>query len=169
MTGKRPTVQAKREAITRIENKTYSEAEQVLHALFPEAEVGVEKFVQKSNGGQRCTIELSKDAVKLLQRVRELLSHAFPSASSGELIERLAKEFVERHDPILKAEQSSRKRKSLQMSQDITPLKISLCRTASILQSETSTGISAVKRRTVMRRAGGSFEYSHGRRRCSSR
>jgi len=97
--------------------------------------------------------------------VRELLSHAMPGASVGELIERLAKDFVSRHDPLLRAES---KKRSEFVAQNETPPR----ETASVLQCETTgvkRAISTVLRRCVIRRAGGQCEYTHQGRRCSSR
>jgi 5-methylcytosine-specific restriction endonuclease McrA len=108
--GSKATVEQKREAMRGIENKTCDESERVLHTLFPGAEVGREKVVQKRDGGQRCTVELSARAVKLIDRAREILSHSMPGASMGELIERIAEEFVERNDPVIKAERLHRKK-----------------------------------------------------------
>ncbi|MCB0412541.1 MAG: DUF222 domain-containing protein, partial [Bdellovibrionales bacterium] len=108
-TGVRPSIESKREAIIQIENKSSNQAEQVLQSLFPEAEVTQEKVVHKKDGGRRCTVELSSNAAELLDRVRELLSHTMPGASMGELVERLAKDFVTRNDPFQIAERKKRK------------------------------------------------------------
>jgi 5-methylcytosine-specific restriction endonuclease McrA len=164
ITGARPSVELKREAINGIENKTCNEAEQVLHTLFPEAEVRLEKTVHKKDGGQRCTIELSPEAARLLSRVQEVLSHTMPGASTGEIIERLAEEFLERHDPLIKA--GRRKDKEKTNAQSLPPR-----RTDSILQRKISRSqnVSQAVKQEVLRRAGGQCEYSHENRRCGSR
>jgi hypothetical protein len=111
-TGQKPSLDQKREAITQIENKSCGQAEQVLHTLFPEAEVSNEKTVHKRDGGQRLTVELSVQAVGYLKRAREILSHAMPNATMGDLIDRIAREFVENNDPLIKAEKKIAQKKS---------------------------------------------------------
>jgi len=172
-TGCRPSVEIKREAMQQIENKTCSEAERNLHTLFPEAEISQEKIVHRRDGRELRTIELSNEGVSLLERVRELLSHALPNATDGELFERVMKDFVERQDPLLKAERRTRKARA----QDAHPrsdAQGAIDGTSTQSESDrfcaaSSERITPALRREVIRRAQGRCEYTHQDTRCASR
>jgi hypothetical protein len=68
--------------------------------LFPNALQMPEKTVAKPNGAMGMTIHLTAEESAEFERARELLSHAHPGASNGQIIARLAKEFNDRKDPL---------------------------------------------------------------------
>jgi len=171
-TGCRPSVEIKREAMQQIENKTCSEAERHLHTLFPEAEISQEKTVHRRDGGELRTIQLSSEGVSLLERVRELLSHALPGATDGELLERVMKHFVERQDPLFKAERSSIRRQDApreNAAQDKVDSASPQCGTDDRFCAASSERITPALRHKVIRRAQGQCEYIHQITRCTSR
>ena len=101
-TNKKISVSEKREALKKIEGKTSEAAERELNTLFPNAEKTGEKTTQKRDGGLKILVELTQVEANELKRSRELLSHAIPATSYGQLIGRLAKEYNDRKDPLRK-------------------------------------------------------------------
>jgi 5-methylcytosine-specific restriction endonuclease McrA len=180
-TGQKPSLDQKREAITQIENKSCGQAEQVLHTLFPEAEVSNEKTVHKRDGGERLTVELSAQAVGYLERAREILSHALPSATIGDLIERIARDFVENNDPLIKAERKIDQKKSKNAAGEKAPDAASELSESSMTHADLTAvaqrklaqrrrpALPTALRREVIRRAGARCEYRHQTRRRESR
>lgn len=101
-TGKKVTVLEKKAALAKIEGKTSEVSERELNTLFPEGVKSGEKTIHKRDGGLGISIELTQEEAQELRRARELLSHAIPGASFGQVIARLAKDFNERKDPLRK-------------------------------------------------------------------
>ncbi len=101
-TGKKVSFSEKKMAIVKIEGKTSEVAERELNCLFPDGVKFSEKSVNKHNGGLGLYIELNSDEAAELNRSREVLSHALPGATLGQVIGRLAKEFNNRKDPLRK-------------------------------------------------------------------
>jgi len=192
-TGCKPTLEIKREAMLQIENKTCGETERLLHTLFPQAEVSQERTIHKRDGGELRTIRFSIEGVRLLERARELLSHSMPGATDGELLERVMRDFVERQDPLLKAERRTRKARAqgahqkseVQDAIDIASVhrgtEDRFCDVASASpttatpfartaeSSITSAKLTQSLKHHVIRRARGQCEYGHQDTRCASR
>ncbi len=88
-TGERVSVAMRTEMIAETENKTLRETEQIVAKHFPEA--------AKLAGVQ---LSLTYDQLKELERVRELKSHSIFGASLSEIVAALAKDYLDRHDPL---------------------------------------------------------------------
>lgn len=102
VTGQKVTASEKQEAVNKIEGKTSEAAERELHTLFPAGAKSGEKTIYRRNGGLGVFVELTEEESKEFERARELLSHALPGASFGQVIARLAREFNNRRDPLRK-------------------------------------------------------------------
>lgn len=116
-TGQKVSRHEKMAALAKIEGKTSEVAERELHSMFPEADVTVQKIVQKHDGGIGLTIELSATDARELKRAQELLSHAMPGASLSEVITRLARDFNKRNDPLMKQGSTARRSMVLQKAE----------------------------------------------------
>ncbi len=88
-TGERVSLTIRTELITETENKTLRETERIVAKRFPDA--------VKIQGIQ---ISLTDEQLKELERVRELKSHSNFGASLGEIVAALAKEYLDRNDPL---------------------------------------------------------------------
>jgi hypothetical protein len=114
-----------------------------------------------------------------------------PGASLGELVERIAEEFVERNDPLLKAERGHRSQVSRDEAKSQNDLRSASgtatspratkmvarrnAKSTAMGEVNKTSGVSRPRmvsesvKREVIRRSGGQCEYSFGDRRCSSR
>ncbi len=101
-TGQRVALADKRAAINKIEGKTSEAAERALNSLFPDGVKTGEKLVHKQGGCFGLFVELNADEASELKRSRELLSHAMPGATWGQVIARVATEHNNRKDPLRK-------------------------------------------------------------------
>ncbi len=88
-TGERVSLAIRTEIIAETENKTLRETERIVAKQFPES--------VKVHGVQ---ISLTDEQLKELERVRELKSHSAFGASLGEIVAALAKDYLDRHDPL---------------------------------------------------------------------
>lgn len=102
ITGRKVTLLEKKTALKRIEGKTSDVAERELNTLFPEGVRQGEKTTHKRDGGLGIFVELTQEEAQEFARAREVLSHAMPGATFGQVIARLAKEFNQRKDPLRK-------------------------------------------------------------------
>lgn len=83
------------------------QAEAKLAAENPEA-FRVEKVRESIDGeGLRVTLTLSKAQKEKLEQVRAMLSHVDPHFKISDLFERLLDLYIDRHDPLKKAERAS--------------------------------------------------------------
>jgi hypothetical protein len=106
-TGARIDAAAKREIAAQVEGKARPEAERILAAVLPGSRPALESLRPVAADQYRLSVDLSAEGNALLLRARELLSQAMPGASLGEVVTRLASEFVERKDPLKKAQKAS--------------------------------------------------------------
>ena len=88
-TGERVSLELRSMMIAKTENKTLRETERIVATQFPDS--------VKSPGIQ---IVLTDEQLKDLERVRELKSHSNFGASLSEIIGILAKQYLERNDPL---------------------------------------------------------------------
>lgn len=100
-TGTKVSLETKREIVKQCEGKSRAEAERTLAAVFPEARTH-DSLRPTSATTYRLSTEIDEDGRADLERSRELLSHAIPGATWGEIVARLAAEFVKRNDPLQK-------------------------------------------------------------------
>ena len=94
----------KKEIVESLEKKSKVEAEQVLMEHFPEAATKVKsdhKAVVDENT-TRLSQNFSNEDMKILERVRDLLSHSVPSGRFSDVIIYLANDFINRKDPLNK-------------------------------------------------------------------
>jgi 5-methylcytosine-specific restriction endonuclease McrA len=152
-TGQKVSIEEKKVALDKIEGKRSREVEKELEALFPDAVVHEERCINKRDGGKILVIELSEDDANEFKRAREVLSHAMPDASLGQILGRLAKEFHQRKDPLRKPTSSRRptsQRKAVTVKHG---------------------SMTSLTRRELIRRAGGKCSFVNQRTgvKCESR
>jgi hypothetical protein len=117
-TGERVSHETRSTIIAQTENKTLRETVRIAAEHFPEA--------MQASGSQifSTQIVLTEEQLKLLERVRELRSHSNFGASLGEIVSALAKEYLDRNDPLRREVKSrSTVKKSLVTSPDMSLLK----------------------------------------------
>lgn len=104
----------KREALEKIEGQTTAQATQTLFTLFPEAasKVNQDRKVVIDENQVRVSYNMNNEQAAIVQHARELLSHAVPSCGEAELITYLAKYFIIREDPAVKAQNKRRAKAS---------------------------------------------------------
>ena len=88
-TGERVSLEMRAMMISKTENKTLRETERIITSQFPDA--------VKTPG---VPIVVTEEQHKDLERVRELKSHSNFGASLGEIIAILAKDYLDRNDPL---------------------------------------------------------------------
>jgi|GEM_PF-508367 len=97
----------KQEVLAQLESISTREAEKVLisHSSKPEIHLK-EKLTQKTESIVELKVNLDEETMAMLERLKEVWSHAMPHASFADLIKRAAKEAVEKNDPLKKIERS---------------------------------------------------------------
>jgi len=105
--GNRFDTEKKQTVLAKLESISTKEAEKVLiaHSSNPEIHLK-EKVTQKTESIVELKVHLDEETMAMLERLKEIWSHAMPHASFGDLIKRAAKEAVEKNDPLKKAERS---------------------------------------------------------------
>lgn len=100
--GLRMTVEKKCEIVKQIEGKSAQETERVLVSFFPEENAARESLRPINETESKLHLILEKEAIEALERAKELLSHVMPGASWSQIVAHLAKDFVNRKDPVQK-------------------------------------------------------------------
>ncbi len=101
--GKKVSAEMRRALVKEIEGKSSRETEKILAANFPEQAPGRESLRAVNGEETKLTVVLGEEAVENLKRVKELLAHTKPEASFAEVIAHLAKDFVDKKDPLKKS------------------------------------------------------------------
>jgi 5-methylcytosine-specific restriction endonuclease McrA len=103
-TGERVSLEIRSTMIAQTENKTLRETERIAAEHFPEAmqAAGSQSFSSQNFSKQNYSnqIVFTEEQIKLLERVRELKSHANFGASLAEIVSALATEYLDRNDPL---------------------------------------------------------------------
>jgi hypothetical protein len=100
----RVTVTEKIAALDAICGKSKLAAEQELVTLFPavQADISRDRTTVVDEETVRLSFNVTKNVMDDLTRAKEILSHAIPSGSHGDVLARLLKEFLLRKDPLRK-------------------------------------------------------------------
>lgn len=86
-----------------IEGKTGLEAEKILMAKFPEAQIFLKERARVVSPSEiSVLIVMTIEEYELFQRTKELLSHSIASGSPGKIVAALSREFLQRNDPLVK-------------------------------------------------------------------
>ena len=104
--GEAVSVEQKRNLIQKIECRSQEEAARLLIETFPDVPNIKERQRVLPDRETSVTMILSETVRKKVNRIKELTSHANDNVSWAELFERLADDYLKRHDPELKAEKS---------------------------------------------------------------
>jgi 5-methylcytosine-specific restriction endonuclease McrA len=150
--GMQVTQDTKQALVEKIEVKSAQQTEQILRTEFPDLKQRKESLRPVDAESYRLTVILEKDAVEALQRVKELLSHSKPGASSADLIKHLALDYVRRNDPLQKKKKPDPENKP-------DPEKKSESDTRRGTEPQPSMQAPAAVRRAALQRAGGKCEY----------
>jgi 5-methylcytosine-specific restriction endonuclease McrA len=105
--GNRFDNEKKQSVLAKLESISTKEAEKVLisHSSNPEIHLK-EKVTQKTESIVELKVHLDEETMAMLERLKEIWSHAMPHATFSDLIKRAAKEAVEKNDPLKRAERS---------------------------------------------------------------
>ncbi|HVK60677.1 MAG TPA: HNH endonuclease signature motif containing protein [Bdellovibrionales bacterium] len=104
----------KAELLAAIENKSSAESERLLATEFPDVAKLKESKKAVSGDVTLYSVPMNEEQVQILQRIKELLSHSHPGATVAEIFEMVGREFIQRHDPMLKEPRvQSRDKKSV--------------------------------------------------------
>lgn len=115
-TGKKLATSTKRHLVNEIAGKTAEEAQATLFAVLPEASLEFERLRKESlrpvdDENSRLSLILNEQLKRKLERVREVAARQLQNQGSwAELIELLVDEYLERHDPVKKAERILKKK-----------------------------------------------------------
>ena len=92
------------EVLTQLEGKSTREADKILvsHSSQPEIHFK-ETIAQKTSSVVEAKLYLDEETMGLLERLKEVWSHAMPHAKFSDIIKRAAQEAVEKNDPLKKA------------------------------------------------------------------
>jgi len=103
-TKKKISKNEKADALLAIQKKSRREAERILISRFPEASPGIKKETTKTvdENTSRLSLNLSEEVMKDLSRIRDLLAAIYPDATYAQIIGRIAKEYLDRKDPLRK-------------------------------------------------------------------
>jgi len=105
--GNRFDTEKKQTVLAKLESISTKEAEKVLIAHSSKPEIHLkEKVTQKTENLVELKVHLDEETMAMLERLKEIWSHAMPHATFGDMIKRAAKEAVEKNDPLKKAERS---------------------------------------------------------------
>jgi hypothetical protein len=97
-TGTRIATESRRALAAQVVGKSSLETQRALVEALPNSAQAHDSLRATGLGSSRLAVEISKEGHALIVRARELLSHAMPGASLGEIVERLAREFVSRRE-----------------------------------------------------------------------
>jgi hypothetical protein len=160
---------AKAQVIEKIENKSGRETERALLGLFPNLALRAdfERRTVLNESVSKLSLSLSGEALKDLERVKELLSHALPEANFAQVIAYLAKNFLKKKDPLASVDKNEKKKVSV-----TRPTESSAAAKPCVKVSKTKESIDvplishvSVKtlsqslRREILRKAGGRCSY----------
>jgi hypothetical protein len=93
--------QEQRHLLSKIKNQTLNSTQQILAESLDLAVKVVEKKRVQKDESVRLEVTLTKEQMKKLERVKELISHTHPSLTWAELVDVLAQEFIKRKDPLI--------------------------------------------------------------------
>lgn len=170
MSGEKVSRETKKQVIEQIEKQSTIQMERTLISIFPDtaSQVYQERKTVIDENQSRLSVNLSNDVIKDLERVRDLLSHALPTASFAEIIAHLSGEYLKRNDPLLKTSKDQRQTEELQLG------KYSLTDQSAEISLNGSTAVAAKRcvslnshsryipaslRRQVIQKAKGRCEY----------
>jgi hypothetical protein len=95
----------KKELLLQIKNKSFDASQKIVSEILDlELKTYDQKKVQKDES-VRLEFTLSKEQMEMFNRVKSLMSHTNPNASLSEVIERMAKEYLKRKDPMFVKEE----------------------------------------------------------------
>jgi hypothetical protein len=167
-TGERVSLETRSTIIAQTENKTLRETVRIAAEHFPQA--------MQTSGSQiySTQISLTDEQLALLERVRELKSHSNFGASLGEIVAALAKEYLDRNDPLrreVKPRSVAKKPQDTSPQGDTTVVFRSRSGSESGLRGgDRRMSIAPSTRNFVRRRAGDACEFQvPGGQRCGSR
>jgi hypothetical protein len=149
--GTKLTSEEKAEVIEQMENKTGIEAQQILVGLFPDLKLEMQepKKTVIDENTVRLAFNLPNEVLQDLERVKTLLSHVFPNGNWADVIGYVAKEFLQRKDPLLRRE---RKTVAMDFPADLTP-------STAVAAKRCVKPIPYPLRRVIIKRARGQCEY----------
>lgn len=95
-------VGSKKEIIERIKEKNITETQKILARDLDLPVLQFEKTRTQRDDSIRLELTFTSDQMKILKRVKDLISHSKPNPTWAELFELLGEEFLERKDPLKK-------------------------------------------------------------------
>lgn len=144
--GVQVTQETKETLVGKIEGKSARETEEIIREKFPETKPNKESLRPVDGKNLKLTIILEKEAVKAIERVKELLSHSHPNATYADVVAHLARDFVKRKDPLMKKNKPATEKKSAADKRCVRAPRPSKTPPAAV-------------RRAVLQRAEGKCEY----------
>ncbi len=118
--------ETKAEIVESIEGKSSFEAEQVLLGMFPDvaSTVNADRKTIVDDQTVRLSQNFTNEEDKLFERVKELLSHTLPNATTSEVMVYLAKEFIKRNDPLEKKPTAVAAKRCVKVSRSVRRVTI---------------------------------------------
>lgn len=109
--GKKLTIENKSQLIDAVETLNGYETERTLVTFFPElaGEAKQTRTTVITPDISRLAINLPNETLDLIKRAKELLSHSIPDGSQAEVIKKVFEDFLDRKDPLRKAEKKKEK------------------------------------------------------------
>ncbi|MES2965244.1 MAG: hypothetical protein V4760_15265, partial [Bdellovibrionota bacterium] len=131
----------KKELITMIDSQSCEKVDRVIAIEFPNLDLEKKESVKPVNATEtKFTLIVSEEDLKTLTRMREVASHAHFNASWSELFVVAAKEYLKRHDPLLKTSKKKDEKPGLEapLSQPRTAARKALSRTDALRATQIS-------------------------------
>jgi hypothetical protein len=126
------TAETKSELVRAIASKTSAETDQTILSLFPElsSEIHREQVKAVSPDAARLSVNLPNETIADLDRIRDLISHSKPDANYAEIIQFVARQFLEKRDPLRESTKSAAVQRCVRPSQIPAQLRRNKIRSA---------------------------------------
>ena len=105
--GQTFSLEEKRELVAKLDEKSTREVARILISESSNPEIHFkEKLIPKTESITELILHLDQETMALLERAKEIWSHAMPQAKLSDVIKRSLRDSVEREDPLEKAKRS---------------------------------------------------------------
>ncbi len=168
--GTKVSAEIQAQVVEQIGGKSRVETDRTLISMFPDVApvASAERAVAVDESTTRLSVNLPLEVMKDLDRVKELLSHALPDGDYARAIARIAREFLERNDPLRKPISEAKKWKSTSPTKNMK--SASAAKNLKSTSAAKKTCVTSVRRQTIQK-AGGRCTYKDAKtgRVCGTR
>ena len=107
--GQAYSLDEKRELVAKLNEKSTREVARILISESSNPEIHLkERLTPKTESITEIVMHFDRETIELLERAKEIWSHAMPNAKFADVVKRALKEAVQREDPVEKAKRSEK-------------------------------------------------------------